>query len=318
MPINILIKKITNIKPPYINTNDDNFMIWSGYEDYFYNSGINSLGTDGQIGATGKRGPIGKKGKKGKTITITQYLDSIDDLPPASEDEENNSYIIEIDNRKHLFTVEQDEYTNYYWKDNGEILNVVDIRGYIGEQGTAGEQGEVGLTGANGYQGIAGKVGKQGAIGVKGQMGDMGQAGAVGAVGPKGIGQHGATGPTGIAGLDGTGGPTGPQGPQGPQGPTGKTARAGPQGPQGKNGSNGNHGNNYQLINTFNYLSNYCNVILNNNFNDETKKFMVVDNAGNSSSPTHYLKIGYDDTNKEIWEIVHTTSKPYTIKVVDK
>jgi hypothetical protein len=124
-------------------------------------------GLQGELGPTGAQGPLGPVGPAGASVRIVGSVPTPADLP-ASAAANGDAYICDSDGDL------------YVW-DGATWLNVGQI---VGPQGVEGSQGVQGPQGVDGPQG---------------------------AIGPAGI--DGATGPTGPVALDGPQGFTGPTGP---------------------------------------------------------------------------------------------------------
>ena len=158
------------------------------------------------------------------TINIKDTVDNSSNLPLPIDSSNGDGIVTSNDGNLWV-------YTEYGWKNIGEI------RGPKGERGNTGEQGPIGA------QGIQGPIGNTGPIGLQGMIGNTGPQGNTGPIGP--TGEQGIQGPIGNKGNTGSIGPTGPQGiigPIGPQGPIGTQGIIGPTGPQGIIGNTGPQG----------------------------------------------------------------------------
>lgn len=211
-------------------------------------------GVQGTQGIQGPQGPRGIQGKDGKSFTLTHTYSTIDKMNADADNILEDEFVAITDG--HIFM-----------KDNGVLVEVLNIRGPQGLQGEQGIRGEVGPKGEQGIQGPVGPKGDafkfsdftqaqlesiKGPKGDKGEIGPEGPRGMQGPEGQRGVqGERGAAGPQGIPGLTGPEGPKGDKGPQGPVGPAGPkgdaftfedfteaqlSALRGPQGPQGERG----------------------------------------------------------------------------------
>ncbi|WP_367390889.1 tail fiber domain-containing protein [Lewinella sp. LCG006] len=190
------------------------------------------VGPTGPQGVPGPIGPQGPAGQDGTGVQIIGTVASVADLPPTSM--QGDLYIVQADG------------DGYVW-DGAMWVNVGQIQGPQGPQGTPGPagpqgpQGNPGPIGATGPQGLPGETGPAGATGPQGPAGAVGPQGDPGPAGPQGapgaIGATGPQGPVGAAGPMGAPGPQGATGAQGPQGNPGPTGATGPQGPQGPAGT---------------------------------------------------------------------------------
>lgn len=184
-------------------------------------------GIQGVQGPRGEQGPRGIQGKDGKSFTLSHTYSTVEKMNADADNINEDEFVAITDG-------------HIYQKDNGVLIEVLNIRG---PQGIQGEQGIRGETGPKGEQGIRGLVGPKGDAfkfsdftteqlesikGPRGDKGDIGPEGPRGIQGPEGQrgvqGERGPIGPQGIPGL------TGPEGPKGEKGDTGKVGPAGPKG----------------------------------------------------------------------------------------
>ena len=211
-------------------------------------------GIQGVQGPRGEQGPRGIQGKDGKSFTLSHTYSTVEKMNADADNINEDEFVAITDG-------------HIYQKDNGVLIEVLNIRGPQGIQGEQGIRGEVGPKGEQGIQGPVGPKGEafkfsdftteqlesiKGPRGDKGEIGPEGPRGIQGPEGQRGVqGERGPIGPQGIPGLTGPEGPKGDKGPQGPVGPAGPKGDAftfedfteaqlkalvGPQGPQGERG----------------------------------------------------------------------------------
>ena len=184
-------------------------------------------GIQGVQGPRGEQGPRGIQGKDGKSFTLSHTYSTVEKMNADAD------------------TINEDEFVaitdgHIYQKDNGVLVEVLNIKGPKGDIGPQGIRGEVGPKGEQGIQGEQGPKGDAFKFsdftteqlasikGPKGDKGDIGPEGPRGLQGPEG--QRGMQGERGIQGPQGIPGLTGPEGPKGEKGDTGKVGPAGPKG----------------------------------------------------------------------------------------
>ena len=217
-------------------------------------------GVQGTQGIQGPQGPRGIQGKDGKSFTLTHTYSTIDKMNADADNILEDEFVAITDG--HIFM-----------KDNGVLVEVLNIRGPQGLQGEQGIRGEVGPIGATGPKGEQGPKGdplkftdltEEQINALKGPKGDIGPEGPQG---PRGL-----QGPEGPRGIQGERGPAGPQGvpgltgPQGAKGDKGDTGRMGPAftyadftpeqlkgliGPKGDRGEKGERGEGFDIFKTF-------------------------------------------------------------------
>ena len=184
-------------------------------------------GIQGVQGPRGEQGPRGIQGKDGKSFTLSHTYSTVEKMNADADNINEDEFVAITDG-------------HIYQKDNGVLVEVLNIRGPQGIQGEQGIRGEVGPKGEQGIQGFVGPKGDafkfsdftteqlESIKGPKGDKGDIGPEGPRGIQGPEGQrgvqGERGPIGPQGIPGL------TGPEGPKGEKGDTGKVGPAGPKG----------------------------------------------------------------------------------------
>ena len=181
-------------------------------------------GIQGVVGPQGDAGPEGLKGERGDGYTSANIIDG--------------SFILT--------------------KNDGQEINLGNIKGEkgnVGEQGIAGPQGDIGPKGLQGMQGIQGEKGNKGETaprGIDGTDGEKGEPGDQGIPGPQGdIGLKGEQGDAFVFSdftteqLESLVGLKGDQGIQGVKGNTGDKGEQGISGPQGDIGLKGDQGDSY-------------------------------------------------------------------------
>ena len=184
-------------------------------------------GVQGVQGIRGEQGPRGIQGKDGKSFTLSHTYSTVEKMNADADNINEDEFVAITDG-------------HIYQKDNGVLVEVLNIRGPQGIQGEQGIRGEVGPKGEQGIQGPVGPKGDafkfsdftteqlesiKGPKGDKGNIGPEGPRGIQGPEGQRGVqGERGPIGPQGIPGL------TGPEGPKGEKGDTGKVGPAGPKG----------------------------------------------------------------------------------------
>ena len=184
-------------------------------------------GIQGVQGPRGEQGPRGIQGKDGKSFTLSHTYSTVEKMNADTDNILEDEFVAITDG-------------HIYQKDNGVLIEVLNIRGPQGIQGEQGIRGEVGPKGEQGIQGPVGPKGDafkfsdftteqlesiKGPRGDKGEIGPEGPRGIQGPEGQRGVqGERGPIGPQGIPGL------TGPEGPKGEKGDTGKVGPAGPKG----------------------------------------------------------------------------------------
>nr|DAD62168.1 MAG TPA: collagen triple helix repeat protein [Caudoviricetes sp.] len=217
-------------------------------------------GIQGVQGPRGEQGPRGIQGKDGKSFTLSHTYSTVEKMNADADNINEDEFVAITDG--HIFM-----------KDNGVLVEVLNIRGpqgLQGEQGIRGEVGPIGATGPKGEQGPKGDPLKftdlteeqinalKGPKGDIGPEGPQGPRGLQGPEGPRGIqGERGPAGPQGIPGL------TGPEGKKGDKGETGPIGRAftyadftpeqlkGLIGPKGDRGEKGERGEGFDIYKTY-------------------------------------------------------------------
>ena len=154
-------------------------------------------GLQGPQGIAGATGPKGEDGENGTSFSITNIVDTFEDLATAGP-----SYLGQAWQTEDTFDIYLCLFdgTNYQWVNQGTI------QGPQGDQGVQGIQGLQGIEGPKGDQGVQGIQGLQGIEGPKGDKGDQGIEGPQGPQGPKG--EDGVNGAQGIQGPKGEDGET--------------------------------------------------------------------------------------------------------------
>lgn len=253
-------------------------------------------GIQGVQGPRGEQGPRGIQGKDGKSFTLTHTYSTIDKMNADADNILEDEFVAITDG--HIFM-----------KDNGVLIEVLNIRG---PQGIQGEQGIRGEIGPKGEQGIQGPVGPKGDAfkfsdftteqlesikGPKGEKGEAGPEGPRGLQGPEGQrgpqGERGPIGPQGIPGL------TGPEGQKGDKGETGPIGRAftysdftpeqlkGLIGPKGDRGEKGERGEGFDIFKTYPSVA-----AMNNDLNNIplNKLVMISSSVNDEDNAKVYLK----------------------------
>lgn len=217
-------------------------------------------GIQGVQGPRGEQGPRGIQGKDGKSFTLSHTYSTVEKMNADADNILEDEFVAITDG--HIFM-----------KDNGVLIEVLNIRGPQGIQGEQGIRGEVGPKGETGPRGEQGPKGdplkftdltEEQINALKGPKGDKGEAGPEGPRGLQGPeGQRGPQGERGPIGPQGIPGLTGPEGQKGDKGETGPIGRAftysdftpeqlkGLTGPKGERGEKGDRGEGFDIFKTY-------------------------------------------------------------------
>ena len=253
-------------------------------------------GIQGVQGPRGEQGPRGIQGKDGKSFTLSHTYSTIDKMNADADNILEDEFVAITDG--HIFM-----------KDNGVLVEVLNIRGPQGLQGEQGIRGEVGPKGDVGPEGKQGPKGDafkfsdftteqlesiKGPRGEKGEVGPQGPAGIQGPEGQRGPqGERGPAGPQGIPGL------TGPEGQKGDKGETGPIGRAftysdftpeqlkGLTGPKGERGEKGDRGEGFDIFKTYPSLTAMDNDVDNIPLN---KLVMISSSVNDEDNAKVYIK----------------------------
>ncbi len=193
-------------------------------------------GDTGERGPQGIQGPKGENGENGNSFVVTGTVNSVVDLPQASETEEGTAYFVGTTYPRDVYVV-----VNYQgskiWQNQGKLQGPQGPEGPIGPQGDTGAEGE----GFN-FMGVwiadneyfKNDIVTYETENTKSSYILISETLVGGVVPPN---EDVENWQIFTEGRQGPEGPRGPQGVKGPQGETGERGPIGPVGPQGPAGA---------------------------------------------------------------------------------
>jgi hypothetical protein len=194
--------------------------------------------TSGTSGSNGSSGTSGLQGPAGQTLTVKGVYSSysgLTGLTPTNLD----TYIVQDTSHLWIYNPSSPSANGAGWVDMGQI------QGPKGENGTSGSSGSNGSSGTSGSSGGTGSSGSSGSNGSSGSSGSNGSSGTSGSSGSNGSsGSSGSNGSSGTSGTSGSSGSSGSNGSSGTSGSSGSNGSSGTSGSSGSNGSSGTSGSN--------------------------------------------------------------------------